>query len=299
MTDPAIEIRGYTKRYGSVTALDDVHLDVPIGSVFGLLGPNGAGKTTLVRLLLGLGRPDAGTATVRGHGDAAPRIGHLPDVPTLYPWMTGREWLDFAHRLLGAAPNRTADLLDLAGLPDSSHRIGGYSRGMRQRLGVVSALVGAPPVLVLDEPTSALDPIGRREVLELVGNLRGRATVLLSTHALADVELVCDHAAILSRGRLLAAGTIDDLRARRSHSATLALVVDGDDTAFRAELAAAPWVESVDAAGPALRIRVTDPDDAALALPVLVARHGLRLRELHEESATLEEAFLGLVRGAA
>lgn len=300
MTDPAVTIRGYRKQYGAVTALDGVDLDVPAGSVFGLLGPNGAGKTTLIRLLLGLARPDAGTATVFGGPPASTHIGHLPDVPTLYPWMTGREWLDFAHALVvGKGTPHSAELLDLAGLPDSAQRIGGYSRGMRQRLGVVSTLIGAPRLLVLDEPTSALDPIGRRDVLDLVAKLRGRATVLLSTHALADVELVCDHAAVLASGRLLASGSIADLRARKSHASLLTLRLDGEDAPLLRALRAAAWVESVERTDTALLVRVTDPAAAAREIPRLVTENGLGLRELTQRQATLEDVFLDLVGGAA
>jgi ABC-2 type transport system ATP-binding protein len=199
----AIEARGLTKRYGDVLALDALDLAVPTGSVFGFLGPNGAGKTTTLRLLTGLGRPTAGTAVVagievgRGGTDLARRIGYLDQDPRFYGWMSGRELLTFVGRAYGLAGatlrSRVDEVLETVGLADAAQRrVGGYSGGMRQRLGVGQALLPRPAVLFLDEPVSALDPEGRRDTLELIGRLRGASTVLMSTHILTDVERICD-----------------------------------------------------------------------------------------------------------
>jgi ABC-2 type transport system ATP-binding protein len=224
---PAIEARGLTKRYGEVLALDALDLAVPAGSVFGFLGPNGAGKTTTLRLLTGLGRPTAGSATVAGVAvgrvglDLATHIGYLDQDPRFYGWMTGRELLAFvgrAYGLAGAALRaRVDEVLEIVGLTDAAHRrVGGYSGGMRQRLGVGQAMLPRPSVLFLDEPVSALDPEGRRDVLELIGRLRGTATVFMSTHILTDVERICDRVAILDHGRLVAEAPIDELLARHA-----------------------------------------------------------------------------------
>ncbi len=220
----AVEIAGLTKVFAKARALDGVDLTVPEGSVFGFLGPNGAGKTTTLRILAGLARPSGGSATVFGHdvvsgADAIhAQLGYLPDVPGFYAWMTAREFLVLSGRLfrLPAATlaERVDALLDLAGLTDVDTRIGGYSRGMKQRLGVAQALINAPRLLLLDEPTSALDPMGRREVLEMIAGLAGRTTVFFSTHILADVERVCDTVAILARGRVVAQAPIDELKTR-------------------------------------------------------------------------------------
>ena len=193
--------------------------------MFGFHGPNGAGKTTTLRILAGLARPTSGAARVLGHdvteagGDVRALIGFLPDVPAFYKWMTAPQYLRFAGSLFGlrgdVLDGRVAPLLDLDGLTGVGTRIGGFSRGMKQRLGVAQALVNAPRLLPLDEPTSALDPIGRREVLAIVAALRGRTTVCFSTHILAGVERVRDSVAVIDHGRVAAHAPIDELRLRR------------------------------------------------------------------------------------
>ncbi len=227
MTD-AIAVRDLRKAYPAHVAVDGLTMSVAKGSVFGFLGPNGAGKTTTVRMLLGFARPTSGAIdvlgqTISGASDAElahlrGRIGFLPDVPGFYPWMRAADVLQFAGSLVGVRGStlrsRTDDLLGLAGLTDVRQKVGSYSRGMRQRLGIAQALVGAPDLLILDEPTSALDPIGRKDVLDMVSALRGRATVFFSTHILSDVERVCDEVAILDQGRLVTQGTVDELRQR-------------------------------------------------------------------------------------
>src|SRR5450759_1277482 len=220
----AIQTTGLTKTYGEKQALDSVDLVVEEGSIFGFLGPNGAGKTTTLRMLTGLARPTSGAVQILGHDVASAgnpvraEIGFLPDVPGFYEWMTAEEFLRFAGGLFGISrrvlDERLGMLLDLAGLSDVKTKIGGYSRGMKQRLGVAQALVNAPRLLLLDEPTSALDPMGRKDVLDMLTSLRGRTTVFFSTHILADVERVCDTVAILDRGRVVAQAPIDELKAR-------------------------------------------------------------------------------------
>ncbi|MBK8647440.1 MAG: ABC transporter ATP-binding protein [Gemmatimonadetes bacterium] len=223
-TAAALDIRSLRKEFGTAVALDGISLAVPNGSIFGFLGPNGAGKTTTIRIVTGLAHATAGTVRVLGRDLAHDRaaiareIGFLPDVPGFYDWMTAVEFLGFTGRLFGlggsALRQRVDDLLDLAGLTNVATRIGGYSRGMKQRLGIAQALINAPRLLILDEPTSALDPIGRREVLETVASLRGRATVFFSTHILADVERVCDTVAILDHGQVVANSSVAALKQR-------------------------------------------------------------------------------------
>ena len=211
--DPAISFESVRKSYGDHLVLDDVTLDVPRGSVFGFLGPNGSGKTTALRILMGLSRADSGSV----HHDG--RIGFLPDVPAFDPWLTPAEYLRLSAELEGFANRgpdreldaRVAEALDLSGLGQVDRPISGLSRGMRQRLGIAQALIATPGIVVLDEPTSALDPIARREVLDVIASLRGRATVFFSTHSMSDVEAVCDRAAFLGRGRILATGTLPEL----------------------------------------------------------------------------------------
>ena len=225
MAEPAIVIRGLTKRYGHLVALDGLDLDVPVGSIHGFLGPNGAGKTTTLRMLTGLARPSAGTALVAGvevrPGDArlARSIGYLDQDPRFYGWMRGRELLELVGRLYGmrGSPlrSRIDEVLEVVDLTEASGRgIGGYSGGMRQRIGLAAALLARPPVLFLDEPVSALDPEGRHDILRVIGGLRGTTTVFMSTHILNDVERVCDQVAILDHGRLVTAGPLDGLLER-------------------------------------------------------------------------------------
>jgi ABC-2 type transport system ATP-binding protein len=307
---PAIELRGLTKRFGDTVALDNVDLAVRPGVVFGFLGRNGAGKTTALRILAGLARPTSGAAQILGHDVTRARdavraqIGFLPDVPGFYPWMTAREYLDFAGSLFGIEPpmldERAGALLEMAGLATVTTRVGGFSRGMKQRLGIAQALINAPSLLMLDEPTSALDPIGRREVLEMIASLHGRTTVFFSTHILADVERVCDAVAILERGRVVESASIAELTARAAAN-RLILQVEGDGAvaAVAGLLAGRPWVRSIETEEQALRITVSDLPTAQREIPTAIATAGVALRRFEIQEASLEEVFVERVGGAA
>jgi ABC-2 type transport system ATP-binding protein len=304
---PAVELVGVHKVFRTTAALDGLSLSVPEGSVFGFLGPNGAGKTTTLRILAGLARPTSGAAHVLGHevtgagGDVRALVGFLPDVPAFYKWMTAPQYLRFAGSLFGLRGEvldaRVVALLDLAGLTGVGTRIGGFSRGMKQRLGVAQALVNAPRLLLLDEPTSALDPIGRREVLDMVAALRGRTTVFFSTHILADVERVCDTVAIIDHGRVAAHAPIGELRLRRGGLSRLAVDVD-EPQRLAAALEGAVWLRAVGVAEDGgLRLATDDLEAAQRELPALVARLGLALRRLESDELSLEDVFVDLVEG--
>ena len=303
----AVQIAGLTKVYGSAHALAGVNLEVPEGSVFGFLGPNGAGKTTTLRILSGLARPTDGAATVFGHDvtrddDAVHAlIGYLPDVPGFYKWMTATEYLELSARLFALPPavrrGRIETLLELAGLAGVTTRIGGYSRGMKQRLGVAQALINAPRLLLLDEPTSALDPIGRREVLDMIAALAGRTTVFFSTHILADVERVCDTVAVLAAGRVVEQAGIDELKARHGGAHRVAIEAD-DPRRLQEALATEDWAAEVVRDGRELVVEVVDLEAAYRQVPVLVARLGLALRRFEAVEVTLEDVFVDLVEGA-
>ena len=307
---PAIELRGLTKRFGGTLALDHVDLAVQPGLVFGFLGRNGAGKTTTLRILAGLARPTAGSAHVLGHDvSRAPhkvraQIGFLPDVPGLYPWMTAREYLHLVGRLfaLDAATiaERTDALLDMAGLASVTTQIGGFSRGMKQRLGISQALINAPSLLMLDEPTSALDPIGRREVLEMVASLRGRTTVFFSTHILADVERVCDSVAILERGRVVTSAGVAELT---GGVASNRLILEFEDSegalAVSRALSERSWIRSIDASDRSLRLTVSDLPTAQRDVPAAIATTGVALRRFEIEEVSLEDVFVERVGGAS
>lgn len=220
--DPVITCTGVAKRYGRTEALRDVTLTVPPGAVFGFLGPNGAGKSTLLKILVGLVRQSAGNVAVLGGapGSAAvqSRIGYLPEQFRFPAWMTGNELLRFHLRLAGASATagECLRLLGLVGLDGAGERrIGAYSKGMQQRLGLAQSLVGRPRVVFLDEPTSALDPLGRLDVRDLLIHLRQEGvTVFLNSHLLTEVERVCDSAAIVNRGVVIAQGALGDLLGR-------------------------------------------------------------------------------------
>jgi ABC-2 type transport system ATP-binding protein len=307
----AIRIEGLTKKFGQVQALAGLSLAVEAGSVYGFLGPNGAGKTTTIRILAGLARADAGRAWVDGvEATADPRqvsrrIGYLPQDPSFYPWMTAREFIDYVARVFGLPDAeraaRTEELLELAGLTEAAdRRIGGYSGGMGQRLGIAQALVNRPPVLLLDEPVSGLDPGGRRELLQLIERLRGQCTVFMSTHILADVERVCDTVGIINRGRLVVEAPQEELLQRYAVPAFEVQVENHlieQLSAWAGGLEAQPWVTSATLAGSTLRVVVDDVETARQELVASALAAGLVLHRYEMMRPSLEDVFLRLVEG--
>ena len=283
-----------TKTYGSRRALDDVSVSVPDGSVYGLVGPNGAGKTTLLGILAGLRRPTSGSVDL----DIPPdQMAVLPDTPQFEPWLTAREVVDLARNLStpDIPPGRVEEVLESAGLAEAIDlRVGGFSRGMLQRLGMAATVVGDPRVLLLDEPSAALDPAGRREVLDVVARMRGRATVMFSSHILSDVQEVCDTVGILREGRLLFEGSLDDLLVGRAGSIYRVRLRSGE-TAVMESLEKAPWVQSLDRHGPGdLRIAVTGQAEAEANLVRLLGAAGAAVISITPEGADLEDVFLEL-----
>jgi ABC-2 type transport system ATP-binding protein len=305
----AIEVHELVKTYGAVHALDGLNLTVEPGSVFGFLGPNGAGKTTTLRILTGLARPTQGTVRICGEpvGDGvhrvSPRVGYLPEEPAFYNWMTPEEFLDLVGQIFGLTAadrkTRTRELLAQVDLDDvRKRRIGGFSRGMRQRLGLAQALVNHPTVLLLDEPASALDPAGRRDVLELIERLKGESTVLISTHILSDVERVCDTVAILSHGKTVAEGNREELMARYAVPAYEVDVNNGSAehlADWADQLRRLPWVKMVQVNGSAARILVNDVDACRQEMLAAAAESGLAINRLEVVHPSLEDVFLQLV----
>lgn len=289
-----ISTRGLVKRYRGVPALDGVDLEVPAGSVYGLVGPNGAGKTTLLSILAGLRSADEGSVAISVDRS---QVAVLPDAPRFERWLTGREVVELA-RGLAAGPTRSASaVLDEAGLGDAADRsVGGYSRGMLQRLGLAATVVSNPAVLLLDEPASALDPVGRRETLDLVRRLRGEATVVFSSHILADVQEVSDRIGVLDAGRLLFQGSAESLLGGDDGSIFEVRVRSGADrvaTALRGE----PWVTGLTAVDDRrIRVHATSTGDAERALlPALVAT-GVPVISVTPVAPSLEDVFLELTR---
>ena len=297
MTGPAIETRGLRKAYGRTLALESLDLRVGPGEVVGLLGPNGAGKTTAVKLLLGLVRASGGDGTVLGRplGDrgARARIGYLPELFRYQAWLTADEVLRLHAGLAGLPwPQQAAEfnrVLRLVGLADRRHdRVGGFSKGMQQRLGLAVALLGDPALVILDEPTSALDPVGRDDVRAIIRDARSRGTaVLLNSHLLGEVERLCDRVAIVNRGRVVAAGTLGDLLGE----AAVRLRVTGlpED---RSPLAAFGPLAVEDGW---LVIRPVDPERIPDVVATAVAMGG-RVHAVDPGRRSLDDVFLDLVR---
>jgi len=307
---PAIECRRLTKRFGSLVALDHLELAVEPGIVFGFLGPNGAGKTTALRLLTALARPTDGSASIAGVpvGDGEPNrrglIGYLDQDPRFPTWMTGRELLELIGLLYGMRGGmlrgRVAETLELVGLADAAkRRIGGYSGGMRQRLGLGQAILNRPPVLLLDEPVSALDPEGRHDILAAIRALAGSSTVLFSTHILSDAERVCDRVAILDHGRLLTEAPVSELLERYAQPVYRLEPETGQEAKvalLEASLRRVPGVTEVLATHDGLRVLTDDPAQSGPAVLAAVVELGVTLATFERLRPSLEDVFLRLTR---
>lgn len=236
-----LRISGLEKRFGDKQVLKGLELTVPEHSIFGFVGKNGAGKTTTMKTVLGLLRADAGEIWVNGeevvYGQTATNrhIGYLPDVPMFYPFMTASEYLHFCGEITGLrraeTENRSRELLELVGLAGEKHRIRGFSRGMKQRLGIAQALLNRPKLLICDEPTSALDPVGRKEILDILLAVREQTTVLLSTHILSDVERICTDVAFLDNGVAGLQGPLSQIKTKYRSEAYLLETEREEDTA--------------------------------------------------------------------
>ncbi len=302
-----IQTENLHKHYGAVHALDGLNMTVETGTVFGFLGPNGSGKTTTLRILTGLARPTSGRASVAGLDLASDgwslsrRIGFLPEEPAFYPWMTPREFLDYLGRLHGLSPlersTRTKELLELVNLVEAGkRRIGGFSKGMRQRLGMAAALVHRPEVLLLDEPVSALDPVGRKEVLELIETLGGQCTVLMSSHILADVERVCSVVGIIAKGRMIVQSLREALMEHYAQPVFEAETADKPSARRWADtLKVQPWAAAVSVTGDVLRITVKDIALARRELLASAVAQEVVLRRYEETRPSLEDVFMQLV----
>lgn len=291
---PIVTTNGLTKQYKETTALGGIDLSVSRGSVYGLVGPNGAGKTTLLGILAGLRRATSGSATV-----ATSKIRMLPDTPAFEPWLTAREVVDLSRSLTApdATPSDVSDVLEEAGLAEAADRkVIGFSRGMLQRLGIAAAVIGDPELLLLDEPAAALDPAGRREVLDLVSRLRGRATVIFSSHILGDVEQVSDEIGILRQGHLVYQGSLAGLLEGRSSNRYVVTVRTG--TADLSEsLHNQPWVvDCTVRADGEIAVVVNDLDAAETQLVRVLATAGHPVIAIRPETESLEDVFLEVTK---
>lgn len=292
-------ITGLQKRFGDREVLKGLNLTVPEHSIFGFIGRNGAGKTTTMKTILGLLKADAGEILVNGekvvYGQTATNryIGYLPDVPEFYTFMTAREYLGFCGEVTGMEKTvyrvRSEELLELVGLSGEKHRIKGYSRGMKQRLGIAQALLNRPRLLICDEPTSALDPVGRKEILDLLLAVREQTTVLFSTHILSDVERICTDIALLHEGKVDIQGKLSEIRTQYRRDEYL---VETDKN---------EGMHALQTAFPEMRhtgrnqLAFSEKDYAPGEVLRFVADHAVPVVKIEREEPTLESLFVEVV----
>lgn len=294
-----LSIDKISKSFGTKQVLKDVSFTVEENSIFGFVGRNGAGKTTTMKIVLGLLKGDGGSVSICGepvtYGQTATNrfVGYLPDVPEFYPYMKAREYLKLCGEITGLSGNelksRIDELLTLVGLGKEKGRIGGYSRGMKQRLGIAQALIGKPKLLICDEPTSALDPLGRHEILDILLEAKEQTSVLFSTHILSDVEKISDHVAFLEGGEVKLTGAISDLIEARG------------DTGVRLILGKASDVKKVTAAfpdsvceGDSIEFKSLNPEQEAKVLEFL-AKERIAVNRFERKESDLEDMFLEVV----
>ena len=299
--DLVIETRLLTKRYGDILAVDDLSLEVPRGHVFGLLGPNGSGKTTTMGMLLGLVRPSAGRFSLFGgtkpHREALTRTGAIVEFPSFYPHLSGRDNLAFFQEISGNGDSVELDiLLEKVGLARrGKDRFQTYSLGMKQRLGLAYVLLGDPDLLILDEPTNGMDPDGMAEVRELIRSLGdGERTVLLSSHLLHEVEQVCDSVAILSQGRLVVQGRVDELV--RSLAGESILLRTTDNTKAIELISKLDWVADVTSKDKS--ILISAPAERSAEITEVLSRSAVYIAEMTSGQMSLEEYYFKITSGA-
>jgi ABC-2 type transport system ATP-binding protein len=295
-----LTIRGLRKRFGDKEVLCGLDLSVPAHSIFGFIGKNGAGKTTTMKAVLGLLKPDGGEISVQGeavrYGSTPTNrlVGYLPDVPEFYPFMTAPEYLRFCGEITGMdrreLRQRSGELLELVGLSGESHRIRGFSRGMKQRLGIAQALLNRPRLLICDEPTSALDPVGRKEILDILLAAREQTTVLFSTHILSDVERICTDVALLDGGVLRLQGKLEEVKSRYRREI------------YRFETETNEGARALAAAFPCLSpegervLLLSESDRSHLDVLRFIAERRIPLLRMEREEPTLESLFLEVAR---
>ena len=291
-----LRITGLHKRFGDKEVLRGLDLSVPEHSIYGFIGKNGSGKTTTMKTVLGLLRADSGEIIVNGEKvvygqtDTNRYIGYLPDVPEFYSFMTAKEYLRFCGEITGMSradiEERTRELLTLVGLADETHRIKGFSRGMKQRLGIAQALLSRPKLLVCDEPTSALDPVGRKEILDILLAIKDQTTVLFSTHILSDVERICTDVAFLKDGVVNIGGKLSDIKTRYRSNEYMIETENDSDTVILQNVF--PDVKEID------RNKVTFSENKYSASEVLrfVADHRISLLKVERLEPSLEDLFM-------
>jgi len=303
---PLLQVEGLTKRFKERTVVNGISFSVDEGSCAALLGPNGAGKTTTISMLAGLLQPTKGSIQLLHSGrpvsDHRPYIGYLPQMPVFYPWMSGKEFLSYTGELAGLSTReaalKTGEWLEAVGLGNEGKRkIGGYSGGMKQRLGLAQALIHRPKLLILDEPVSALDPAGRKDVLSLLRRIRRETTVLFSTHVLHDAEEICDEILMIKAGEIALQGSLDHIR--KEYSEPVILLEVGGEKASREWLASVgskTFVLQAEIAGTRAELTVADVEQASQELMKDAVAHHVFFRKFESGQSTLEDLFMKVVQ---
>jgi ABC-2 type transport system ATP-binding protein len=293
------------KSFGSLPVLRDLSFSVPECSVFGFIGKNGAGKTTTMKMLLGFLKPDAGEIRICGekvrYGNTKTNrhIGYLPDVPEYYGYMTPSEYLRLCGDIAGMPPRRTraraAELLPLVGL-ETKRKIRGFSRGMKQRLGIAQALLSEPRLLVCDEPTSALDPVGRKEIQDILSVARQRTTIIFSTHILSDVERICDHVGILDGGKLALEGKLSDLKDSYRHETIRVEFAVADGCVLSEKIKGLPFAQVTEVLENAMMIRLSNARTEGRVILEHLLEERISILKYEVLEPTLEDVFLEAIR---
>lgn len=304
----SVKIEALRKKYGSVNALNGLNMFVEPGSVFGFLGPNGAGKTTTLRILAGLAQADSGAISFGEDNIGKPganhksRIGYLPEEPAFYAWMSPQEYLDYVGKIFKLDGKerrlRVDQLLEQSGLQEvAKRRIGGFSRGMRQRLGIAQALMNHPSILLLDEPVSALDPAGRKQVLEMIEGLSSECTVIMSSHILADVERVCDTVGIINKGKLITQSRKQELLERYAIPALEITTSNGSAPQmpkWKERLEKIPGVTGVTVEGYTFHLAVKEVRATQKEIMQDALKNNLTFEKLEVVKPSLEDIFMQL-----
>ena len=302
-----LTIQGLSKAFGGQKIINNLNMTVPEGSIFGFIGQNGAGKTTTMKMVLGLLRPDQGEITICnepvyfGQTKTNQYIGYLPDVPEFYDYMTPIRYLALCGEIIGLPKAETyqrgEELLSLVGLGNVKKTIGGFSRGMKQRLGIAQALLTRPKLLICDEPTSALDPVGRKEILDILLKIRSTTTVLFSTHILSDVERICDHAALLNQGRIVVGGTLSEIKALHGRESLL-LEFPADDAlhTFKSHEAIQPLLNTAETNGKEIVLHSQEMENVQHTVFSVLAETALCPIKIEMMEPSLESLFLEVIR---
>lgn len=298
-----LSVEQLSKRFGTETVIDDLTFSVPEHAIYGFLGQNGAGKTTTMNMILGLLKPTSGSITVCGEAVTYGQnktnrfIGYLPDVPNFYHYMTPVEYLTLCGEITGMSKDelklRSKELLALVGLEKYNKRISGFSRGMKQRLGIAQALLNRPKLLICDEPTSALDPLGRKEILDILQQVKKETTVLFSTHILSDAEKICDKVIVLHEGKALLSGTLEDIKAQHKRDSLLiAFNSIKDLQVFTESSQMKPFLQNSEQNGMELTLHTEDLSQVETAALNVLVNNSILPNGLHVIEPTLESLFI-------